>query len=84
MVCFIEEMKMNIAKKLQALGYKEWFGTAQKLVHGNTLIIEYNVFTEKVENYYIQTYIYVNSQKHIADLQEAYNELKRDLEELQK
>ena len=75
---------MNIAKKLQALGYKEWFGTARKLVHGNTLIIEYNVFTEKVENYYIQTYIYINSQKHIVDLQEAYNELKRDLEEPQK
>lgn len=73
----------KLEEKLLDLGYEKTFGSGHwcKEYDGNKSIsINTDEYYKKIKDYYIHFYSFIECQQDLDDLQQAFNEMQKDLE----
>ena len=76
----------KLEEKLAELGYKPYYRCYEKIVGKISIFVEpfNDPFTKIHKMYVYNDNNYIKKQEHIDNLQLAFNELQKDLEELKK
>lgn len=75
----------KLEEKLVELGYEKTIGSGRwcKEYDGNkNIFINTDEYYKKIKDYYIHFYSFIECQQDLDNLQLAFNELQKDLEEL--